>query len=570
MEPSDPATITEPPANGRRRVPRLHFQPRLWSHLANYDRQQFQSDLGAGITVGIVALPLAMAFAIASGLTPQAGLWTAIIGSFIIAAFGGSSVQIGGPAGAFIVVVYGIIERYGLGGLLIATSGAGVLLFLMGWLRLGNIVRYVPVSIVIGFTNGIAVLIMASQLRDLLGVDIDHMPGDFFTQMQVIAKHIATFNPFSITLALTCFVGLVAWPKLFGNTSALARGLAHLPRAQRSVQTAARIPGPIVALLTLSTLAWLLGWPVETIGERFGAIPSALPAFVIPEFSWVTAKQLVQPMITLAALGAIESLLCARVADQMGSHPKHDPNQELMAQGIANFTLPFCGGMPVTGTIARTVTNIRAGARSPVSGLIHAATLLLIVLVAAPLASHIPLSVLAGILIFVAWNMGEWRAFITLSRFSGHYQLMLLSTFFVTVVFDLTLAIELGLALACVLFIKRQASICHVTLTRVSDTRADVALYGSLFFGSIGKLDTLHSLTQTCAPGCDVYIDASRLVALDTTGLDSLKTWHKELMKTQMRLHINGLQAQPASLMERTGFLTELASYDREAAPAAP
>lgn len=549
-------------------MPRLQFSPRALWHFKSYSRANAIKDIGSGITVGIVALPLAMAFAIASGLSPEAGLWTAIIGGFLVAALGGSSVQIGGPAGAFIVIVYGIVQQHGVGSLLVSTSCAGVLLFLMGWLKLGSLVRYVPVSVVIGFTNGIAVLIAVSQLRDWLGLDVPNMPADFFSQMQVLATHVHSFNPFAFALTSACVVGLFAWSwvwqRLKNTQLGALQTLQHLPGASRAFSVTARLPGPIVALVSLSVLAYVLQLPVETIGQRFGTIPSGLPAFELPDFSWASVKQLVLPTITIAMLGAVESLLCARVADQLIELPKHNPNQELMAQGVANFSVPFFGGMPVTGTIARTVTNIRAGATSPVSGMVHAVTLCAIVLLAAPLAVHIPLAVLAGILLFVAWNMGEWREFAKLKQFSGHYRLMLLSTFFVTVVFDLTLAVQLGLAMAFVLFIKRQSDIFQVRIEHTTPSRADVNLYGSLFFGAVGKLDALAELARNTTSGCAVHLHAQRLIALDTTGLDSLKEIAHTLHKHGCTLHMHQLQAQPLSLLQRSGFLAALQSWDAE------
>ena len=346
----------------------MQFRPRILDIRHNYNRQRLVGDLGAGATVGVVALPLAMAFAIASGLPPQAGLWTAIIGGALVALLGGSNVQIAGPAGAFIVIVYGIVQRHGVGGLLIATCGAGVLLMLMGIFRLGNLVRFVPVSIIIGFTNGIAVLIALSQLKDALGLPIAKMPGDFFGQMQAIGSHLNQWNPTALGLAVGCLALLFIWPYLLHQKSPIQRfdGV--------TVRTFARLPAPVVALLTFTALAYFLHLPVETIGSRFGSIPQELPALVWPELSWDSARRLLMPTITIAALGAIESLLCARVADQLAtspSHRKHDPNQELLAQGAANFVVPFLGGMPVTGTIARTVTNLRSGATSPISGLVH-------------------------------------------------------------------------------------------------------------------------------------------------------------------------------------------------------
>ena len=537
--------------------PLASFRPRLLADLKGYTRTQFTHDLGAGATVGIVALPLAMAFAIASGLKPEAGLWTAIIAGFLISALGGSSVQIGGPAGAFIVIVYGIVERYGVANLLIATASAGVLLFLLGWFKLGSLVRYVPVSVVIGFTNGIAVLIALSQVRDWLGLSVDKMPGDFFSQIKVLAQAMGSFNPYACALGVACVVGLFAWPRLWGVDSAFRKRLDGLGTLSALKETS-RMPAPVIALVSLSLLAWALGLPVETIGSRFGGIPQGVPAFELPAFSWETAKQLVTPTLTIALLGAIESLLCARVADQLSECPKHDPNQELMAQGAANFVVPFFGGMPATGTIARTVTNIRSGAVSPVAGMVHAVTLAVVVLAAAPLAAHIPLAVLAGVLLFVAWNMGEWREFGRLRHYSSHYRLMMLSTFFVTIVFDLTVAVELGLVLAVVLFVRRQSDLFSATETRRTDTELHFRLYGSLFFGAVGKVDALVAAVQAAPAGTQVVLDLSMLVSLDTTGLDALEQLLKAVEKKGGTLSAVGVQPHPLSLMQRSGFAQRL------------
>jgi SulP family sulfate permease len=545
--------------------PLARFSPRLWSDLHGYTRDKLFKDIGAGLTVGIVALPLAMAFAIASGLKPEAGLWTAIIAGFLISALGGSSVQIGGPAGAFIVIVYGIIERYGLANLLIATASAGVLLFLMGLFKLGALVRFVPVSVVIGFTNGIAVLIALSQLRDWLGLNIAKMPGDFFSQIKVISIHLNSLNPYAFGLGVLCVLGLFAWPRLWGVDSVFRQKLDGLGTLSALKETS-RMPASVVALVSLSLLAWALELPVETIGSRFGGIPQGIPAFELPAFSWETVKQLVTPTLTIAILGAIESLLCARVADQLSETPKHDPNQELMAQGAANFIVPFFGGMPATGTIARTVTNIRSGAVSPVAGIVHALSLALVVLLAAPLAAHIPLAVLAGVLLFVAWNMGEWKEFVRLRQFSNHYRLMLLSTFFVTVIFDLTVAVELGLVLAVVLFVRRQSDIFKVEPVPSFADAGDSApvlrysLYGALFFGAITKLDDLMATVESGPDGVHVVLDAAMLISLDTTGLDALEQLQKAISKRAGRLSMEHIQTQPRSLMERAGFIAKLYS----------
>jgi sulfate permease, SulP family len=543
------------------------FRPRLVSALRGYTAARLAQDVGAGLTVGIVALPLAMAFAIASGLKPEAGLWTAIIGGFLVSTLGGSLVQIGGPAGAFIVIVYGIVERYGLANLWIATACAGVLLFMLGLFGLGRLVRHVPVSIVIGFTNGIAVLIALSQVKDWLGLSIAKMPADFFSQAWLIAQHVGSFNPYAFGLGTVCVLGLVVWPRLFRADSkfrALVMSSAKhsdggpVSGFEHAFNSTSHIPGPVVALVSLSLLAWALHLPVETIGSRFGGIPQTLPQFALPAFSWETVKLLVTPTLTIALLGAIESLLCARVADQLSHLPPHDPNQELMAQGIANFVVPFFGGMPVTGTIARTVTNLRAGATSPVAGIVHSVALAGIVLLAAPLALHVPLAVLAGILLFVAWNMGEWREFARLRSFSNHYRLILLGTFVVTIVFDLTVALEAGMVLACVLFVRRMSALFQVEEISRNGPELHYSLYGALFFGAVARLDPLLRAIEAATGAPQLTLDASRLIALDTTGLEALAQVLEAVHAKGGRLHITHLNPQPRSLMERSGFAMKL------------
>ena len=477
------------------RIELAPFRPRLIQAVRGYNRARLARDVGAGVTVGIVALPLAMAFAIASGVKPEAGIFTAVIAGLLISALGGSRVQIGGPAGAFIVIVYGIIDRYGLANLLISTMLAGVLLFGMGLFKLGQLVRFIPVSVVIGFTNGIAVLIGLSQVKDALGLSIDKLPADFFSQIGALARALPTVNPAAVAICAASLALIVIWPKSYvaGQMAPWKRWLAHLP-------------GTIVVLI-LSTLAVsLLHLPVDTIGSRFGGIPQGLPSFALPEFSWELAKQLIAPTMTIALLGAIESLLCARVADNL-IDDRHDPNQELMAQGVANFVTPLFGGIPATGTIARTVTNVKSGATSPVSGIVHALTLLLVILVAAPLAVNIPLAALAAILLFVAWNMGEWREFARLRQFALTYRTILLSTFLLTVVFDLTVAVEVGMVLAALFFIYRISQLTRVEPVALADAPAGVEVYrltGSLFFGAVSKLEWLTDparFTGEAAPG---------------------------------------------------------------------
>jgi sulfate permease, SulP family len=525
------------------------FRPRILDSLNGYSRASLVADIGAGLTVGVVALPLAMAFAIASGVKPEQGLFTAIVAGLVISALGGSNVQIGGPAGAFIVIVYGIVERYGLTNLLISTAMAGVLLFLMGWFKLGVLVRYVPVGIVIGFTNGIAVLIGLSQVKDFFGLVTPKLPGDFFSLLSVLLAHAQTVNPWAVLLAGCSLALVVLWPKSYTMPT------APVGLAARSRRLAAHIPGTVVAL-GLATLAvtWLK-LPVETIGSRFGGIPQGLPSLALPDFSWATAKQLLIPTVTIALLGAIESLLCARVADNMVDLPRHDPNQELMAQGIANFVSPLFGGLPATGTIARTVTNVRAGARTPVAGIVHALTLLLVVLLAAPLAMNVPLAALAGILMFVAWNMGEWREFLRLRHFSAQYRTIMAGTFLLTVIFDLTVAVQVGLILACAFFIYRMSTLFRVEPMPRADLPAGVQvfeLFGSLFFGAVGKVERLPSQLP---PGTRaVVLDMHRLISVDTSGLDALEHLHRTLHRQGVALVLADVNEQPLSLIRRSGF----------------
>ena len=546
--------------------PLARFRPRLLDVLHGYNRERLAKDVGSGMTVGIVALPLAMAFAIASGLKPEAGLWTAIIAGFVISALGGTTVQIGGPAGAFIVIVYGIVERYGVANLLISTACAGMLLFALGLFKLGTLVRYVPVSIVIGFTNGIAVLIALSQVKDWLGLEIAKMPGDFFSQIRTIASNLDSFNIYAFSMGAVTVLGLFIWPKMFIEGSPMIRLLEG-----RTVRTFSRVPGPIVALLSMTSLAWALDFPVETLGSRFGEIPGGLPAFNLPDFSWATVRLLVTPTITIALLGAVESLLCARVADQLATDPhhvKHNPNQELMAPGVATLVVAVFGGMPATGTIARTVTNIRSGATSPIAGIVHALVLAIVVLVAAPLALYIPLAVLSGILLFVAWNMGEWHEFVRLRNFSSHYRALLLGTFFLTVVFDLTVAVEVGMLLACAFFIRRMSSLFRVAPVAAGEDALVYKLYGALFFGAVAKIDPIVQAVESHHRGMRVVLDASQLISLDASGLDALEQLFKAIVHRGGQLYINDLNDQPRDLMERSGFAARLKDFQTSTAAA--
>jgi SulP family sulfate permease len=528
------------------------FRPKLLDSLKGYTRQQLGADVAAGITVGVVALPLAMAFAIASGLKPEAGLFTAIIAGFIISALGGSKVQIGGPAGAFIVIVYGILERYGLANLILATAASGVLLFIMGLLKLGTLIRFIPVAVVIGFTNGIAVLIMLSQAKDFLGLKVNNMPADFFGILRTLNDALPTFQASAFALACGSLALIVLWQRVFS----IKQGQAPAKGLQRILQV---VPGSIVALIAATLIALGLNLPIETIGSKFGGIPSELPSFVWPEFSLANLQHLSMPIFTLTLLGAIESLLCARIADGLIGD-RHNPNQELMAQGVANFVTPFFGGMPATGTIARTVTNVKSGGRSPVAGMVHALVLLLVVWVAAPLANHVPLATLAAILMFVAWNMGEWHAFTDLKQFRAPYRISLLAVFLLTVMVDLTVAVQFGMFAACITFIYRISSLSRVEeLTDIdapllSNQQGQVRayrFYGALFFGAVKMVEAIEDELPQKA----VVLDLKNLIYIDSSGADALVALAQVCQKKNVRLIICGLNHQPMDIAKRTGLL---------------
>ena len=524
----------------------MHFKPKLIEALVGYNRERLFKDIAAGITVGVVALPLAMAFAIASGLTPEAGLFTAILSGLIISVLGGSRVQIGGPAGAFIVIVYGILTRYGLANLIIATAMSGVMLLIMGLLRLGSLIRFIPVAVVIGFTNGIAVLIMISQIKDFLGLRIDAMPADFFGILTTLSQNIASINTQAFALSLACLALLVIWqlvmPRVF-TQYALIKKLSLIPGSML-----------VLVLGTLATSS--MGLDIETIASRFGGIPNQLPALVWPDFTWQNIHALLLPAATLALLGAIESLLCARIADQMMAQTpygdRHDANQELMAQGIANIVTPFFGGMPATGTIARTVTNVKNGGNTPIAGIVHALTLLMVVWIAAPLAGAIPLAVLSAILMFVAWNMGEWHEFLHLRQFRMPYRATLLAVFALTVMVDLTVAVEVGLIAACLTFIFRISSLSRAEAIEVATP--DVLAYrlnGALFFAAVALVEEI----EDNLPAKAVVLDMSSLIYIDSSGADALQALARTCKKKQVRLIVCAVFHQPLDILRRCGFL---------------
>lgn len=532
-------------------LPLAHFSPVLFKCLKGYSTHMLSRDVSAGLTVGMVALPLAMAFGIASGVPPEAGLYTAIIAGFLISLFGGCRVQIGGPAGAFVVIIYGIIAQYGLANLLIATIGSGVILVLMGLFKLGGFIKFIPISIVIGFTNGIAVMIGLQQVKDFLGLTVEKMPADFFGMIGALWANLSTFNPFAFGIAAASFLIVFFWPKGYSmGGPQWKRWLAHLP-------------GTVVALVLSTAAVSLFDIPVATIGSKFGGIPQSLPSFSLPDFDWQSVKQLVGSMLTLAVLGSIESLLCARVADTM-TDDRHDPNQELMGQGIANIITPFFGGIPATGTIARTVTNIKSGAASPIAGMVHAATLLAVILIAAPLAGNIPLAALAAILVFVAWNMGNWREFLRLRQMTLSYKATLLATFFLTVIFDLTVAVEVGLVVACVFFLIRMNNITVVepsTLPRdMPGTVEAWHIKGALFFGSVSKLERLTDPARLTAPDAAriVILDFTDLINIDNSAMDQLESFVRALHRRGHELIIAGASGHPLKQLQRTGIAQEL------------
>jgi len=512
--------------------------------LRDYSLQKCSHDLVAGVTVGLVALPLAMAFSIASGLTPQAGIYCAIITGFLISLLGGSKTQIGGPTGAFVVVIAAIVAAHGVDGLFMCTMMAGVLLVIMGATSMGSAVKFIPRPVIIGFTNGIAVLIASTQIRDFFGLQIDKIPGVFWLRIATLARHFGSLNYRATALALVTVAILVVC-RLVSN----------------------RIPGAIVALLVGTASVMLFKLPVETIGSRFGGIPSGLPHFAVPRFRVDLIHGLLGPAVTIAMLGSIESLMSAIVSDGM-SNDRHNSNVELIGQGVANIVSPLFGGLPATGAIARTATNIRAGAQSPVAGMIHALTLLCILLFAAPLVSFVPMSVLAGILMVVSYNMGEWREIPQLLKLTKTDISVWLVTFMLTVFADLTVAVEAGMILAALLFISRVAStttVSQVTYDYVEDGRVhilqdkDIPYYATIFrihgpflFGATEKVAVVTEKIHELPPV--VILRLRNMTALDATGLFALEEVAKELQATGRTLILCGAREQPARLIHQAEF----------------
>jgi SulP family sulfate permease len=527
----------------------IPFRPRLFETLKGYSKEDLIPDLIAGVTVGIVALPLAMAFAIASGVKPEAGIFTAVIAGFIISALGGTKVSIGGPTGAFIVILFGIGAKYGFDNLMICTILAGGLLLTMGIARMGTMIKYIPYPVTMGFTSGIAVLIFSTQIKDFLGLRVEKVPSEFIEKMKALAEHISTIQWPTFCLAAASLAIILFWPKKW----------------QR------RVPGSIAALVLGTMAVALFSLPVETIGSRFGGIPQGLPKPHLPELSWENIQHLFQPAMTIALLAAIESLLCAVVADGMVDD-RHDANQELIAQGLANIVSPLFGGIAATGAIARTATNVKSGARTPVAGIVHAVTLLAIILVAAPLAKFVPLATLSAVLVNVAFHMGEWHNCARLRKWPICDTAVFLSAFALTVVVDLTVAVEIGMVLAAILFIKRSSETTQIMAVDEStetegshhslvgkEVPKGVMIYrmmGAFFFGAVDKLESV--LKRVNEEPEVLILRMRKVVAMDATGLNALEDLYEKLRRRGKHLVLSAPHTNPLMVMEKAGLIDRL------------
>ncbi|HEX6668904.1 MAG TPA: sulfate permease [Gemmatimonadales bacterium] len=527
--------------------------PKLVTTLRTYTRDQLAADAVAGVIVGVVALPLAIAFAIASGVTPDRGLYTAVIAGFLVSALGGSRVQIGGPTGAFVVIVYGIVQRYGVDGLLAATLMAGVILLILGLAKLGGAIKFIPFPVVTGFTAAIGVLIAIQQLRDALGLRMDAPPAELVERLAAYAEHAGTVNPYAVGITAFTLLILFGWPRI-----------------------SRRIPSPLVALLAGTAAAQLLDLPVETIGGRFGHIPSSLPSPVLPSVSFTELRELVGPAFAIATLGAIESLLSAVVADGMIGG-RHRSNMELVAQGVANIVSPLFGGMPATGAIARTATNIKSGGRTPVAGMVHALTLLLITLFFGRWAELIPLAVLAGIVLVVAYHLSEWRVFVHELHAPKSDALVMVTTFLLTLLVDLTVGIGVGMVLAAFLFMKRMSEVTNISIVRREFEEAGEAgqddqgaiyrrqippgvevyeINGPFFFGAAEKFkQTLGEVSQKPRV---LVIRMRHVPAIDSTAMHALKDLVRRTRKQGTHVLLSDVHSQPLIALGRSGLLDEI------------
>jgi sulfate permease, SulP family len=516
--------------------------PKILATLPGYSRLHFTHDLIAGVTVGLVALPLAMAFAISSGVSPQAGIYTAVIAGSLVSLLGGSRTQISGPTGAFVVIVAGIVTQFGVSGLLMCTFMAGVMLVAMALSGLGAAVRFIPRPVTIGFTNGIAVLIASTQIKDFFGLQLDHVPSEFVERLRNLAINANTLTVPTSVVAVATVAVILLWPRV-----------------------TSKLPGTIVALFATTAMCVLARVPVETIGSRFGGIPTGLPTFAVPEFRPDLILPLLPSAVTVAMLAAIESLLSAVVADSM-SGDRHKPDAELLAQGFANMVVPLFGGIPATGAIARTATNIRSGAKSPIAGIVHGVTLLGILLVAAPLAAYIPLATLAGILMVVAYRMGEWREIPSILRLSNADRLVWAATFTLTVFADLTVAVQVGMLLAALLYIHRVSATTTVAAVTDDDIRygdahvltdkyipayvSVIRIRGPFLFGATEKLE--HATHDVSRFAQIVVLKMTHMSAIDGTGIHTLETLATRLKESNRSLIVCGAPAQPAELIRRS------------------
>ena len=527
------------------------FTPKLFSILPELTPDRLMKDLVAGVMVGIVALPLAIAFAIASGVSPEKGLITSVIGGFLISFLGGCRVQIGGPTGAFIVILYGIVQQYGMNGMMLATIMAGIILMIMGFAQFGSLIKFIPYPVIVGFTSGIAVIIFSTQIKDFLGLAIAVVPADFIGKWAAYANKLNTFDPKSLLIGTLALFIIILWPKV-----------------------SRKIPGSLIAIVATTVLVHVFQINVPTIASRFGEIPSVIPTPTFPSFDFATIQKLIMPATTIALLGAIESLLSAVVADGMiGS--RHKSNMELIAQGVANIITPLFGGIPVTGAIARTATNVKTGGRTPVAGMVHAITLLLIMLLFGKWAKLIPMPALAAILMVVAWNMSEIHVFRQLLKSPRSDIIVLLTTFSLTVLFDLTLAIEIGMLLAVILFMQRMAQLSNVgvitkeltdrdeeddpntIVTRTVPDGVEVfEINGPFFFGAASKFrEAMHIVEK--APKVRI-IRMRSVLSIDATGLNMMRDLLKDCTKTGTQLILSGVHAQPLFALQQYGLYDEI------------
>jgi len=535
-------------------VPESKLEPKLLTVLREgYTGDTFFKDLTAGIIVGIVALPLAIAFGIASGVTPEQGLYTAIIAGFLISVLSGSRVQIGGPTGAFIVIIYGVVQKFGYDGLVIATIIAGILLVIMGVAKMGSIIKYIPYPVTVGFTTGIALIIATGQLRDFFGLHMEKVPAEFIEKVRAYAEHAGTITPAAAGIGILTLVIVMLWPRV-----------------------TKRVPGSLVAIVLTTALVPLFNLPVETIGSRFGAVSSAMPSFHIPTITWSKVPELVSPAITIALLAGIESLLSAVVADGMTGR-RHRSNMELVAQGVANIASPFFGGIPATGAIARTATNIKNGGLTPIAGIIHAVTLLLIMLFFGKWAALIPMATLAGILLVVAYNMSEWHLFVKMFKSPKSDIAVLLVTFFLTVLVDLTVAIQVGVVLAALLFMRRMADVTQVGyITSMMEDEEDTSdqdpnsikrytvpkgvevfeVNGPFFFGAADRFK--HVLSLIVKKPKVLVLRMRTVLSMDATALRALDEVHEQTRRDGSVLLLAGVHTQPLIAMDRAGLLDKV------------